>query len=319
MHEVTVVIPNLNGKSYIRACLDSLRTQTIGELPVIVVDNSSTDGSCEIIEEEYPEVKLIRLDQNYGFCKAVNVGIQKAKTDYVILLNNDMTTASDFAEKLLAAIRQDEKRFSCQALLLQMDHPDLVDDAGDYYCALGWAMARGKGQKAENYTKQERIFAACGGAAIYRRSVFREIGYFDEAHFAYLEDIDLGYRANICGYENWIEPASVVYHKGSAASGSRYNAFKVAHSSRNSVYLVYKNMARWQILINLPFLFAGYLVKLLFFIPKGLGFTYLKGLWKGILLARQGDKFNRIPENFDRCWGIQVQLWYNILRIIWKN
>ena len=95
-----------------------------------------------------------------------------------------------------------------------------------------------------------KIFSACGGAVLYRREVFDQIGLFDEAHFAYLEDVDVGYRAQICGYENWYEPQAVVYHKGSAATGSRHNTFKVSHASRNNIYLIYKNMARWQILIN---------------------------------------------------------------------
>ncbi len=319
MQEVTVVIPNLNGKEYIRGCLDSLRRQTLGALPVIIVDNGSTDGSREIIEAEYPEVNLIPLDKNYGFCRAVNIGIQEAKTEFVLLLNNDMDTAPDFAEHLLRKIKENPKMFSCQALLVQMDHPELVDDAGDFYSALGWALARGKGENADHYLKAERVFAACGGAAIYRKSVFDQIGLFDEAHFAYLEDIDIGYRANICGYENWIEPRAVVEHKGSAVSGSRYNKFKVSHSSRNSVYLVYKNMARWQILINLPFLMAGFFIKFLFFIPKGLAGTYLKGLWQGVLLARQGEKFAYVPENFDNCCKIQLELWYNLTRILRKK
>lgn len=318
MHEVTVVIPNLNGKQYIRECLESLKKQTLGEIPVIIVDNGSTDGSREIIETEFPEVTLIPMDKNYGFCRAVNVGIQEAKTDFVILLNNDMTTEPDFAELLLKRIKSSDKIFSCQSLLVQMDHPEIVDDAGDYYCALAWAFARGKGRLASEYTKSERIFAACGGAVIYRKAVFEQIGLFDEAHFAYLEDIDLGYRANICGYENWIEPKSVVQHKGSATSGSRYNKFKVALSSQNSIYLVYKNMARWQILINLPFILTGISVKFLFFLLKGFGWTYLKGLWKGVLLARAGEKFELIPENFDQCCKIQLELWYNMIRILRK-
>ena len=112
-----------------------------------------------------------------------------------------------------------------------------LDDAGNYYSALGWAYARGKGKDIHSFEKEGRIFASCAGAAIYRKKVFEKIGYFDEEHFAYLEDIDVGYRARIFGYENWYVPAALVYHVGSGTSGSRYNQFKTRYSSRNNIYL----------------------------------------------------------------------------------
>lgn len=319
MQETTVIIPNLNGKTFIRPCLDSLREQKQKNFKVLVVDNGSEDGSVQIIKDEYPEVQLICLNQNYGFCRAVNDGIRAANTEYVILLNNDTTADPDFVENLIAPMRQRKEVFSCQAKMVQMDCPDKMDDAGDFYCALGWASARGKGQPAANYSRPVKIFSACAGAAAYRRKVFEEIGYFDEQHFAYLEDVDVGYRAKIAGYENWFVPEAVVAHKGSGTSGSRYNVFKVFHSSRNNVYLIYKNMARWQILINLPFLAAGWLIKGIFFAKKGLGLTYLKGLWQGVLLARKGEKVPFLAENFDNCCKIQIELWGNLGRILRKN
>lgn len=319
MQEVTVIIPNWNGKQYIRDCLDSLALQDIGEVPVVIVDNGSTDGSISLVQQEYPQVHLILLDKNYGFCRAVNEGIRAAGTKYIILLNNDTRVEKDFVRKLLESVKQDDHIFSCQAKMLQMDHPGKMDDGGNYYCALGWAFARGKGRDASDYEKPAKIFSACAGAAIYRREVFEEIGYFDERHFAYLEDVDIGYRAKIAGYENCYEPSAVVYHKGSGSSGSRYNKFKVLHSGRNNVYLIYKNMARWQILINLPFLLAGFLIKTVFFLVKGLGFTYLQGLWQGVLLAREGEKVPFLAENFDNCCRIQLELWKNIGRILRKN
>lgn len=287
-------------------------------MPVIVVDNASADGSCGIIEAEYPSVRLIRLDKNYGFSRAVNEGIRAARTEFVILLNNDTRAEADFVSELLRAIRRDARIFSCQAQMRQMDEPQLLDNAGDFYCALGWALTRGKGKSCAGYLKEDAVFSACAGAAIYRKSIFEKIGYFDEKHFAYLEDVDICYRAKIAGYENRYAPRAVVYHKGSASTGSRYNRFKVGSAARNNLYLIYKNMPFWQILINLPFLLAGTLIKLLFFTAKGMGGTYLKGLWQGVLLARSGEKVPFLPENFDNCWRIQLELWKNLARIV-KN
>lgn len=306
------MIPNLNGKEYLRSCLESLRHQTTENFSVIVVDNASTDGSVEMIRSEYPEVQLIPLQENTGFCGGVNRGIREAETEYVILLNNDIHADTHFVEELLRGISADPRIFSCQAKMLQMDRPELIDDAGDFYNALGWARARGKGKPSGSYDREDQIFACCAGAAIYRRALFDQLGYFDEKHFAYLEDIDVGYRARIAGYENRFVPSAVVYHKGSASSGSRYNAFKVRHAARNNIYMIYKNMARWQILLNLPLFLTGHIIKFLFFMCKGLGGSYLKGLWQGILFARSGEKVAYLPENFDNCWKIQLELWKNI-------
>lgn len=314
--DVSVIIPNYNGKEYIRACLDSLLMQGSGKLPVIVVDNASTDGSREIIQSEYPNVKLLPLKKNYGFSRAVNEGIRAADTEFVILLNNDTRAEAGFAAELLRAIRQDARIFSCQAQMRQMDQPGLLDNAGDFYCALGWAITRGKGRRCADYAKEDAIFSACAGAAIYRKSIFEKIGYFDEKHFAYLEDVDICYRAKIAGYENRYAPRAVVYHKGSASTGSRYNRFKVGSAARNNLYLIYKNMPLWQIWLNLPLLFAGSLIKLLFFTAKGMGLTYLKGLWQGVLLARGGEKVPYLPENFDHCWQIQCELWRNLAKVL---
>lgn len=313
MLDVTVIIPNYNGKQYIRECLGSLCRQSCGQVPVIVVDNASADGSLEIIRQEFPEVTCIKLPENQGFCRAVNIGIRAADTTYVILLNNDTAVKEDFVPELLQAIQKDGRIFSCQAQMRQMDCPELLDSAGDFYSAFGWALSRGKNAPCEAYRQESSIFSACAGAAIYRKELFEKIGYFDEEHFAYLEDVDIGYRAKIAGYENRYAPKAVVFHKGSAATGSRYNRFKVKSAARNNLYLLYKNMPRWQLLINLPFLAAGMLIKLAFFAAKGMGLTYLAGLKDGILLARGKEKTPFLAENFDNCWRIQLELWCNLI------
>ena len=237
MAEVTVVIPNYNGIGYLKDCLDTLREQTCKNYETVLVDNGSTDGSLAFVKEHYPWVKILALDRNYGFCHAVNAGIRAAESSYVFLLNNDTKLHEDCIEELLIMMRQHPHCFSCSARMIKMHEPDKLDDAGDYYCALGWAYALGKDRPWKDYLKPRKVFAACGGASMYRRSVFEKIGRFDEAHFAYLEDIDVGYRAQIYGYENWYCPRAVVWHVGSGTSGSRYNEFKVRHSSRNNVYI----------------------------------------------------------------------------------
>ncbi len=316
MAKTTVVIPNYNGKNYLDGCLSSLYKGTL-EPEIIVVDNGSADGSARLVEEKYPKTKLITFTENTGFCKAVNAGIKASSTEYVLLLNNDTVSDEHMIEYMERAIRRNEKIFSVGAKMLNLHEPDKLDGAGDLYCALGWAYARGKDKAADAYPNSCRIFSACGGAALYRRKVFEEIGYFDENHFAYLEDVDIGYRANIYGYYNRYVPEAVVYHAGSAVSGSRHNNFKVKLSARNSIYLIWKNMPLIQVLLNFPFLLAGYLTKLLFFTIKGLGGAYLKGLLEGFKLIFSAGRKNKVKfsfKNFKNYLWIQGQLWINIFR-----
>lgn len=312
--EVSVVIPNFNGIAFLDSVLGSLEGQTERNFEVIFVDNGSTDGSCSFVAANYPWVHLIELSENFGFCRAVNEGIRAAKAPYVLLLNNDTEVAENFVEEMLAAIKRHENAFSCAARMVQYHDRDRIDDAGNYYCALGWAFARGKGKDVHRYEKEEKIFAACGGAAIYRKKILDKIGLFDEEHFAYLEDTDIGYRARIQGYENWYAPRAIVYHVGSGTSGSKYNQFKTRYSSRNNVYLIYKNMPLLQILLNLPFLIAGFGIKLLFFAVKGMGREYIAGIKNGFTISHKGKKVPFELKNLPNYLKIQVELWVNMFR-----
>ena len=264
---VSVVVPNYNGIAFVENCLKAL-IQDAPKAEILVVDNGSTDGSRELVIEKFPQVRVIALGENFGFCKASNVGMQKASSPYVILLNNDTEVLPGFTEAMVSALQLEPRAFSAGAKMIQLHDQEKIDDAGNFYCALGWAFARGKDKPVEYYEKPDEIFAACGGAAIYRKALLERIGYLDESHFAYLEDIDLGWRAKIAGWKNIYEPRAKVLHVGSGTSGSRYNEFKVHLSSRNSIYLVYKNMPALQLFLNFPFMLAGFGVKYLFFVKK---------------------------------------------------
>ncbi|MBM6969746.1 glycosyltransferase family 2 protein [Mordavella massiliensis] len=314
MKEVTVVIPNYKGEAYLRPCVESLLAGTGLEMDVIIVDNGSRDGCVEEVRRLYPQVECVCLDQNYGFCKAVNIGIRKAETPYVFLLNNDTLVCKGAVEALLASLKKDRRIFSVEAKMIQYQDRTKIDSAGTFYNAFGWAYARGKDRPADQYRKRGPVFSACAGAAMYRREVFEEIGLFDEEHFAYLEDVDVGYRARIAGYRNVYEPMARIIHVGSAASGSRHNEFKVRLSARNNLYLIYKNMPVLQILLNLPFLLAGFLVKYLFFLKKGLGAIYLKGLMEAPKLMKKKKKVLYQKGHLKNYLKIQLELWINIFR-----
>jgi GT2 family glycosyltransferase len=316
--KVTVVIPNFNGINYIEVCLNALMQQTEKKFNTIVVDNGSTDGSLEKIKQDFPFASVISFEKNEGFSKAVNAGIRAADTPYVLLLNNDTKVMPDFVEALVTAIETSPDIFSVSAKMIQYHAPEKIDGAGDSYCILGWARARGKDMPVTACETAEDIFSACAGAAIYRRAIFEEIGYFDDRHFAYLEDVDVGYRARIYGYRNCYEPKAKVYHVGSAVSGSRHNAFKVELSARNSVYLNYKNMPAGQYVANSPFLAAGWCIKLLYFTKKGLAKPYLKGTKAGFAMCRKCDKVPYRKEHAANYRKIQGELWKNI-RLVFRK
>lgn len=291
---VTVIIPNYNGLNFMEPCMEALEKQTCKDFDVLVVDNGSSDGSVRWLKEK--GIPSIFLEKNTGFTGAVNVGIQAAKTPYVLLLNNDTQAEPDMVGELLKTICQSKKIFAVSSKMIQMYHKELMDDAGDMYSLMGWAYQRGVGRSSRGYNRPREVFSACAAAAIYRREVFETIGFFDEMHFAYLEDIDVCYRAKIFGYHNRYCPSAVIYHVGSGTSGSKYNAFKVRLAARNNVYLNYKNMPWGQIIVNSVPLTLGILIKYGFFKKIGFGKEYLEGVKEGFLTMR---KCRKVAFSFD--------------------
>ena len=281
MHKVSVIIPNYNGEKYLRDCIDALLSQEYKNFEVFIIDNASKDSRYEWLVE-YESIIFKQLDQNYGFSKAVNEGINIAQGEYVLLLNNDTVVHKDFVGELVKAIEKDDKIFAVSSKMIAYQNHEIMDDAGDEYSVLGWAYKLGDGRSVDRYVKEYRVFSACAGAALYRKSIFDEIGLFDESFFAYMEDVDISYRARIYGYYNVYCPKAKVYHIGSATSGSKYNDFKVKLAARNNIYVPYKNMPLLQLIINMPALLLGTLIKWIWFKKKGFGKVYQEGLLEGV-------------------------------------
>lgn len=318
MARVTIIIPNYNGKQLLENCIRTLERQTCRDFHLLIVDNGSTDGSGAVTSETL-DIEWIFLKKNTGFCGAVNVGIARTKTPYFLLLNNDTEAEEHFVAEMLAGIEKSERIFSCSAQMLDYRDRELIDNAGDYYTVFGWALARGKGRMAARYGQEAEVFSACGGAAIYRTEAVGRIGRFDERHFAYLEDVDMGYRARIYGYRNRYLPDAKVYHVGSATTGARYNEKKVFLAARNSVYLAYKNMPPVQLLFNLPFLAAGVGIKALFFLRKGFAGEYLRGIRCGIVGAGRCERVHFRRCNLPHYVRIQLELWVNCVKVLLKR
>jgi len=327
--EISIIIPNYNGDEFLDKCLNSLEKEKSYKLEIIIVDNGSKDSSIAIYKKhekknlENIKYYLIANEFNLGFPKAVNQGIMLAnrlKCPYICLLNNDIEVESGFIHNLVKSIEKDENIFSVSSKMLQYNNPNFIDDAGDDYTLLGWTKKGGDGRnKSSNkYSKPREIFSSCGGAALYRLSILNEIGYFDENFFAYMEDVDIGYRALINGYKNVYSPKAIVYHVGSASSGSKYNEFKIPLASRNNIWIIYKNMPWPQILLNIGFLAIGFLIKYLFFVKKGYGSLYLKGLKEGLRDRKKIKKTKFKSSNLKNYLKIEWKLIVNTFKLLTK-
>ena len=315
MTRVTVIIPNFNGKNILQECLKSLKNQDI-PFEVIIIDNASQDGSVDYIKKHYPYFTLIENKKNLGFAAAVNQGIKDSKSEYIFLLNNDTQLDPNCISNLLKCIKKDENIFAVSSKMIQYHDRNKMDDAGDEYTILGWTKRVGYGKSPDLYHYERETFSACAGAALYRRNVFDEIGFFDENFFTYMEDVDISYRARIQGYKCIYCPQAIVYHVGSAASGSRYNEFKIRLAARNNVYVPFKNMPWPQLTVNFLFLLTGYLLKYLFFLRQGHGSIYLEGLNEGFNSFKRLEKVKYTPDNFTNYLKIEWLLIKNTIKFI---
>jgi GT2 family glycosyltransferase len=242
---VTVVVPNWNGAHFLPECLDSLTRQTLAA-EIAVVDGASTDGSRELVRERFPRVALISLPRNRGFAGATNVGIRHALergAEFVALFNNDAVAEPDWLECLVATAERHPEAGTITSKLLRDDR-EHIDSTGDFYSSWGWAYPRGRDELDRGqYDAPELrdVFCGSGGASLYRTSMLREVGLFDEGYFAYLEDQDLGFRAQLMGWKARYEPAAIAYHRMMGTSSTITN-FDRYHALRNCIYLYVKNM-----------------------------------------------------------------------------
>lgn len=313
---ISVIIPNYNGKHFLEKCFESLERQENCSFEVIIIDNASKDGSAEYIKTHYPEFTLIQNRENLGFAAAVNKGINVSNAEYLFLLNNDIELEPDCIFNLLKCIEKDGNIFAVSSKMIQYSQRNKMDDAGDEYTILGWTKKVGYDKSPDLYTRERETFSACAGAALYRKSIFDEIGYFDENFFAYMEDVDISYRARIWGYSCVYCPKAVVYHWGSGTSGSKYNEFKIRLAARNNVYVPYKNMPWPQLALNFIFLLSGFFMKYLFFQRQGHGSIYLDGLKEGFNSLGKQSKIKYKNKNFKNYLRIEWLLVKNTIKFV---
>ena len=259
---VTVVIPNWNGERFLDLCLDSLRGQSFDDFDTVVVDNGSTDGSTDFVERRFPEVSVVSLAENRGFAAAVNAGIEASATEFVALLNNDTEQDPNWLRALVRAARVHPECGLFASKLVDFHDRRVLDGAGDAMRLSGLPYRLGHGERDRGqFDTPGYVFGACGAAALYRKSLFDEVGLFDEDFVSYCEDGDLSFRARLAGHRCFYVPGAVVYHMGSASTGGKRSPTATRLGTRNSLSLLVKDLPLSAVPHILPFFLLGQLAR----------------------------------------------------------
>ena len=247
--KVAIVILNWNGQHYLEKFLPSVLATVYQNFEVIVSDNGSTDQSVDLLQTKFPQVKVIRLDKNYGFAKGYNVTLEKIQADYYALINSDIEVKPGWLTPIIDLLEKDKSNAACQPKLLSYNNKNLFEyagGAGGWLDSFGYPFARGRvfdisEEDKGQYDTTERVFWVTGAAMVIRSDVFNEMKGFDNYFFAHQEEIDLCWRIQLAGYKLFACPLSVVYHVGGGTL-PRGNTLKTYLNFRNNQIMLYKNL-----------------------------------------------------------------------------
>lgn len=253
--QAAVIVANWNGLEHLRICVPAVLAQDYPHFQVVVVDNGSTDGSVAWLRSEFPQVRLICNDGNYGFARATNQGVRATTGGYAAALNNDTRPEPGWLTEMVDAMEMGEKVGMVASQIRLAHRPDLMDSAGIEVDVLGIAWNRHFGRPVAQETAEVvEVFGPCGAAALYRREMLDEVGLFDERYFAYYEDVELAWRARRAGWRCLYAPNARVLHLHSA-TGRQGSAFKAYHLSRNRVWTFIQHYPTRRFLIWWPLIF----------------------------------------------------------------
>ena len=237
---VSVVVLNWNGREVVERCLQSLQGQTYQPLEIIVVDNASTDDSADLVKKRFSNVKMIVNERNLGFGGGNNVGIRASQGRYIMMLNNDTRLDPACIEELKRSLEKDQRYGACASKILLEYEDNLIDAAGIVVCPDGLSIGRGRLEKGDQYDEETDVFFASDCACLYRREMLEDIGLYDEDFFAYADETDMGWRAQLAGWKCIYNPKAVVYHFHSASAGT-YSPFKAYLVERNRIWVAVKS------------------------------------------------------------------------------
>lgn len=266
---VTVAIPSWNSLSFLKLSLSSHDNQTFNDYEIVVIDNGSTDGSSRFVADNFPDVRLIRNRENLGFCVACNQGVEAGSGEYILILNSDTKLAPDFIEHALSVFYKDDRIGIVTGKILRFDEKT-IDSTGQFPNRSRRAIERGYNLPDDGqFDTPGYVFSGCGAAVIYKREMLEDIAmdseYFDEDYFAFYEDLDLAWRAQLRGWKAYYEPKAVAYHYRGGSAGarkgllgrfefSRRPRYIQKHIWKNGILTIIKNDDFPSILRDLPFI-----------------------------------------------------------------
>ena len=256
---LAVTVLTYNGRELLEIVLPSLAGQRFRDFRTVVVDNGSSDDSVAWLREHWPDVEVVSLPENVGVTAALNVCFDATACELVALLNNDLELDPDCLGELVAAMRDHPRAGSAGAKLLDYHDRGVIDGAGDIFIWHGLPARRGHGERDHGqYDEPRPVFGACGAVAVYRRAALADVGRFDESFFAFYEDADWSFRAQLAGWECRYVPSAVAYHMGSATVGTAATDFTRYHLWRNGIWLVAKNYPAAALLLQAPRIAIGH-------------------------------------------------------------
>lgn len=256
--KVLVVVPNYNARECVERCIASVIEQTYSPIEIVVVDNSSTDGSDKLIAENFPKVRMIQSGYNAGWGIACNVGMHSSESQYIALINNDAYLDKNCIAEMVKAIEGKPEYGSCASRILLWDDPQTTEVAGLVIYRDGSSVGRGRLGPADRYMQSEEVFCANDCCCLYKREMIREIGDYDPDFFIYCDETDMGWRHQVAGWKCVYSPQAVAYHAHSRSAGS-YSEFKAFHVERNRIFICIKYFPPLTLLLSFAYSIYRYL------------------------------------------------------------
>jgi len=263
MAKVSFIIVTYNSEHYIADCLHSIENLSYTDNEIIIVDNVSTDNTVHLIEKTFKNVTLIKSKSNSGFAGGCNTGYKHATGDFIALVNPDIILDKDWLAQLLSYAtnpRQEQTGIFASKMINVNNVPPVIDTAGDGFSSLLKSYKRGEGEDINQFNTSEFVFGACAGAALYRKKMIEDIGFFDTDFFLLHEDSDFNVRAQLAGWKTLYVPDAVAYHKVRSSIGTMSD-IAVYYTLRNSEFVRIKNIPLGLFLRYLPELLIGALTE----------------------------------------------------------
>lgn len=251
---ISIVTLNYNGLKWLKGYFESLSKQTYKNLEIIFVDNGSTDGSVDFVKKRYPKTVLIENKVNYAIAKGNNVGVRKAKGEYILLLNNDIKVKPSYLAELMEGFEKLSSASILQSKIVLMDKPSILDSCGQFWTDTGFVYHFGNQKNAneKRYNKPFRILSGKSASMIIKRDVIDKIGMYDDLYWGYYEETDHCHRAWIAGFETWYWPKAEVRHAFGGTTLTFQNDFLQFHNFKNKISSFIVNFEVWYLLYLFP-------------------------------------------------------------------